>query len=137
MRHFAAPMHGTVVALLVEPGNTVAAGDPVIVIEAMKMEQTLRAPTAGSWSMPFNCAPAISSIAATSLVASRAEGRGMMSRLPDAPCRIVEVGPRTGCRTNRRLALATRSPWSRARRPGSRYHRDRQLRESALDAADG
>ncbi len=44
---FAAPMHGTVVALLVEPGTSVAAGDPVVVIEAMKMEQTLRAPAAG------------------------------------------------------------------------------------------
>ena len=41
-------MHGTVVALLVEPGEDVAAGDAVIVIEAMKMEQTLRAPTAGT-----------------------------------------------------------------------------------------
>jgi 3-methylcrotonyl-CoA carboxylase alpha subunit len=44
---FAAPMHGTVVALMVEAGSEVAAGDPVVVIEAMKMEQTLRAPTAG------------------------------------------------------------------------------------------
>lgn len=53
---FAAPMHGTVVALLVEPGSAVAAGDPVIVIEAMKMEQTLRAPTAGRVE-GFNAAP--------------------------------------------------------------------------------
>ena len=45
---FAAPMHGTVVAHLVAAGTTVAAGDPVIVIEAMKMEQTLRAPSAGT-----------------------------------------------------------------------------------------
>jgi 3-methylcrotonyl-CoA carboxylase alpha subunit len=45
---FAAPMHGTVVALLASPGEHVDAGDPVIVIEAMKMEQTLRAPVAGT-----------------------------------------------------------------------------------------
>lgn len=45
---FAAPMHGTVVALLVEPGASVEAGDPVVVIEAMKMEQTLRAPCPGT-----------------------------------------------------------------------------------------
>ncbi|MEM6543406.1 MAG: acetyl-CoA carboxylase biotin carboxylase subunit [Pseudomonadota bacterium] len=44
---FAAPMHGTVVALLVNAGDEVNAGDGVIVIEAMKMEQTLRAPAAG------------------------------------------------------------------------------------------
>lgn len=52
---FAAPMHGSVVALLVEPGASVEAGDPVIVIEAMKMEQTLRAPTPGIVDN-FNCA---------------------------------------------------------------------------------
>jgi len=45
---FAAPMHGTVVAHLAQPGVAVAAGDPVIVIEAMKMEQTMRAPVAGT-----------------------------------------------------------------------------------------
>jgi 3-methylcrotonyl-CoA carboxylase alpha subunit len=45
---FAAPMHGTVVALLAEIGARVNPGDPVIVIEAMKMEQTLRAPVAGT-----------------------------------------------------------------------------------------
>ncbi|MEO1080027.1 MAG: acetyl-CoA carboxylase biotin carboxylase subunit [Pseudomonadota bacterium] len=53
---FEAPMHGTVVALLVEPGTAVTAGDPVIVIEAMKMEQTLRAPVAGQVE-GFNVAP--------------------------------------------------------------------------------
>ena len=49
-------MHGTVVALLVEPGTIVAAGDAVIVIEAMKMEQTLRAPAAGRVK-GFRCEP--------------------------------------------------------------------------------
>jgi 3-methylcrotonyl-CoA carboxylase alpha subunit len=44
---FAAPMHGTVVAHLAEPGSAVKAGDGVVVIEAMKMEQTLRAPCNG------------------------------------------------------------------------------------------
>ncbi|MEM8491212.1 MAG: acetyl-CoA carboxylase biotin carboxylase subunit [Pseudomonadota bacterium] len=44
---FRAPMHGTVVAQLVKPGDNVQAGDGVIVLEAMKMEQTLRAPCAG------------------------------------------------------------------------------------------
>ncbi|MFK7828895.1 MAG: acetyl-CoA carboxylase biotin carboxylase subunit [Congregibacter sp.] len=53
---FAAPMHGSVVALVVAPGTEVAAGDPVIVIEAMKMEQTLRAPVSGMVES-FNCAP--------------------------------------------------------------------------------
>jgi 3-methylcrotonyl-CoA carboxylase alpha subunit len=40
---FTAPMSGTIVALHVNPGDRVAAGDAVITLEAMKMEHTLRA----------------------------------------------------------------------------------------------
>ncbi|WP_087720984.1 acetyl/propionyl/methylcrotonyl-CoA carboxylase subunit alpha [Salinicola salarius] len=43
-----APMHGTVVALLVEPGQPVEKGTPLVVVEAMKMEHTLSAPAAGA-----------------------------------------------------------------------------------------
>lgn len=43
-----APMHGTVVALLVEPGQPVHKGDALMVMEAMKMEHTLNAPVDGS-----------------------------------------------------------------------------------------
>ncbi|MBZ9568591.1 acetyl/propionyl/methylcrotonyl-CoA carboxylase subunit alpha [Modicisalibacter tunisiensis] len=43
----AAPMHGTVVALLVEPGQRVDKGTPLMVMEAMKMEHTLSAPADG------------------------------------------------------------------------------------------
>ncbi len=42
------PMPGRVVRLLVETGDTVAARQPVVVIEAMKMENELRAPKAGT-----------------------------------------------------------------------------------------
>nr|WP_297458714.1 acetyl/propionyl/methylcrotonyl-CoA carboxylase subunit alpha [uncultured Halomonas sp.] len=42
-----APMHGTVVALLVEPGQRVEKGTPLMVMEAMKMEHTLNAPADG------------------------------------------------------------------------------------------
>ena len=42
------PMPGTVIAVHVTNGQTVTAGDPVIVVEAMKMEHTLRAPSAGT-----------------------------------------------------------------------------------------
>lgn len=42
-----APMHGTVVALLAEPGQQVEKGMPLMVMEAMKMEHTLNAPTDG------------------------------------------------------------------------------------------
>ena len=43
-----APMPGKVIALLVEPGVKVSKGVPLIVLEAMKMEHTLVAPSAGT-----------------------------------------------------------------------------------------
>jgi acetyl-CoA/propionyl-CoA carboxylase biotin carboxyl carrier protein len=43
-----APMQGTIVKVAVEDGATVAAGDLVVVIEAMKMEQPLNAHKAGT-----------------------------------------------------------------------------------------
>jgi propionyl-CoA carboxylase alpha chain len=42
-----APMPGTVVRVAVEAGQQVAAGDPVLVLEAMKMQHTVSAPYAG------------------------------------------------------------------------------------------
>ena len=42
-----APMNGTMVTLLVEPGAEVKADDPLLVMEAMKMEHTIRAPQDG------------------------------------------------------------------------------------------
>lgn len=42
-----APMPGLVVRVQVEPGQRVAAGAPVVVLEAMKMENQLKAPAAG------------------------------------------------------------------------------------------
>jgi len=46
-RVLAAPMPGRVVKVLVAEGATVSLGEPVIVIEAMKMENELLAPRAG------------------------------------------------------------------------------------------
>lgn len=43
-----APMPGRVVKILVEPGQEVGAGDPVIIVEAMKMENELQADAAGT-----------------------------------------------------------------------------------------
>jgi acetyl-CoA/propionyl-CoA carboxylase biotin carboxyl carrier protein len=40
-------MQGTIVKLLVAEGDEVAEGDPVVVLEAMKMEQPLAAHKAG------------------------------------------------------------------------------------------
>jgi 3-methylcrotonyl-CoA carboxylase alpha subunit len=45
--HLVAPMSGTVVAVLVAPGQRVAKGAPLVILEAMKMEHTISAPAAG------------------------------------------------------------------------------------------
>ena len=39
-----APMPGLVLKVLVEPGQSVSKGEPVLVLEAMKMENVLKAP---------------------------------------------------------------------------------------------
>jgi 3-methylcrotonyl-CoA carboxylase alpha subunit len=43
----AVPMSGRIVGVAVQPGDAVAKGDPLVVLEAMKMEHTLSAPFAG------------------------------------------------------------------------------------------
>ncbi len=42
-----APMPGTVMTLLAKPGETLDAGAPMLILEAMKMEHTLRFPARG------------------------------------------------------------------------------------------
>lgn len=42
-----APMPGKVVRVLVKPGDAVTEGQPVVVVEAMKMENELKAPRTG------------------------------------------------------------------------------------------
>ncbi len=46
--HLMAPMSGTVVAVLVKPGDAVAQGAPLMILEAMKMEHTIAAPATGT-----------------------------------------------------------------------------------------
>jgi 3-methylcrotonyl-CoA carboxylase alpha subunit len=44
----AAPMPGAVIQIMVREGDAVAAGDPLLILEAMKMEHTITAPRAGT-----------------------------------------------------------------------------------------
>ncbi|MFA7240828.1 MAG: sodium-extruding oxaloacetate decarboxylase subunit alpha [Sulfuricellaceae bacterium] len=46
--HIATAMPGTIVDVLVEPGQKVKPGDPVLVIEAMKMENEVQTPIGGT-----------------------------------------------------------------------------------------
>ena len=46
-RRVLAPMPGRIVRVLVRAGDAVAAGQPLVVVEAMKMENELRSPRAG------------------------------------------------------------------------------------------
>jgi 3-methylcrotonyl-CoA carboxylase alpha subunit len=50
---FKAPMNGTVVDILVNPGDAVRAGDTLVIMEAMKMEQAIKAPVDGHVSEIF------------------------------------------------------------------------------------
>lgn len=43
-----APLAGNIIKILVQPGDSVAAGDTVLVLEAMKMETNVAAPQAGT-----------------------------------------------------------------------------------------
>ncbi|MCP5162023.1 MAG: ATP-grasp domain-containing protein [Hahellaceae bacterium] len=51
-----APMNAKVTALLVEPGASISKGDPILVVEAMKMEHTLTSPSDGVL-IEFFCKP--------------------------------------------------------------------------------
>jgi 3-methylcrotonyl-CoA carboxylase alpha subunit len=50
----AAPMPGRVRRILAGPGSRVAAGDVVVILEAMKMEHAIRAPGAGTVTKVFH-----------------------------------------------------------------------------------
>jgi biotin carboxyl carrier protein len=45
--HIKAPMPGKIVNVLVQPGDPVAAGQGVLILEAMKMENEIKSPSAG------------------------------------------------------------------------------------------
>ena len=46
-KRIVAPMPGRMISVAVKPGDQVAAGDEVCVMEAMKMQQSIRASAAG------------------------------------------------------------------------------------------
>ncbi|KQQ45990.1 3-methylcrotonyl-CoA carboxylase [Rhizobium sp. Leaf311] len=70
-----APMPGSVIALLAETGASVKAGDPLLIMEAMKMEHTITAPSDGTLAS-FHYAVGDQVLAGAELVDFQPAGRG-------------------------------------------------------------
>ena len=87
-----APLPGTVVALLAEEGATLEKGAPILTLEVMKMEQTLRAPFAGVLKK-IKCK--VGDIVQEGVELAEVEPAAGEISMSD-PVRIVEVGPRDG-----------------------------------------
>jgi 3-methylcrotonyl-CoA carboxylase alpha subunit len=80
--HLRAPMSGTIVAILVAPGEVVDKGAALVVLEAMKMEHTIVAPQAGKVDA-VNCAVGERVSEGTDLVdLAEADSRGSELRSP-------------------------------------------------------
>lgn len=70
-----APMPGSVIALLAEAGASVKAGDPLLIMEAMKMEHTITAPSDGTLAS-FHYAVGDQVLAGAELVDFQPAGQG-------------------------------------------------------------
>jgi len=91
-----APLPGTVVALLAEVGATLEKGAPILTLEVMKMEQTLRAPFAGVLKAIKCKVGDIVGKAWNSPKWSRLRREQPVEVRMSDSVRIVEVGPRDG-----------------------------------------
>ena len=87
-----APLAGTVVAVAVEPGDPVAAGDELLVIEAMKMEHEVRAQATG---LVREVAAAVGATVAAGevLVVLAGSGAGAGERAPAGEVPLDRVRP--------------------------------------------
>ena len=104
-----APLPGTVVALLAEEGATLEKGAPILTLEVMKMEQTLRAPFAGVLKK-IKCK--VGDIVGEGVELAEVEpAPALHERYASASSKSARA---TGCRTRRpRSASPTGSPSSR------------------------
>jgi 3-methylcrotonyl-CoA carboxylase alpha subunit len=68
-----APMPGTIIALVAAPGEAIEPGAPMLIMEAMKMEHTLRAPSRGRVAR-YLCAPGEFVAEGAALLEFEAEG---------------------------------------------------------------
>jgi propionyl-CoA carboxylase alpha chain len=69
-----APMPGTVIAVHAESGSAVEGGQPLIVLEAMKMQHTITAPGAGVVDVAVQVGQQVSAGDVLAVVTSSEEG---------------------------------------------------------------
>ncbi len=79
------PVAGTVVDVVAGEGDTVAAGDPVVVVSAMKMETVLAAPCAGVVTSALSLGPGDSVAPGDVVAVVDASGDGAARAAPQAP----------------------------------------------------
>ena len=88
--HLVAPMPGSVVSVLVKVGDTVKKGQPLIIMEAMKMEHTIVAPFDGAVEAIYFAAK--EQVKEGAELVALAEAKA--TRLAAARCATVRPGPR-------------------------------------------
>ena len=128
-----APLAGTVVAVAVAPGDPVAAGDELLVIEAMKMEHEVRAQAPG---LVREVAAAVGATVAAGdvLVVLAASGAGAAEQAPASEVPLDHVRPDLAeVRERHRTGLDEGRPEVTARRHAAGR---RTARENIADLTD-
>jgi len=128
-----APLTGTVVAVAVAPGDPVAAGDELLVIEAMKMEHEVRAQAAGLV-REVSAAVGVTVAAGDVLVTLAESAAGAAEQAPASEVLLDHVRPDLAeVRERHRLCLDEGRPEVTARRHAAGR---RTARENIADLAD-
>ena len=128
-----APLTGTVVAVAVAPGEPVAAGDELLVIEAMKMEHEVRAQAAGVV-REVSAAVGVTVAAGDVLVTLAESAAGAAEQAPAGEVPLDHVRPDLAeVRERHRIGLDEGRPEVTARRHAAGR---RTARENIADLAD-
>jgi biotin carboxyl carrier protein len=128
-----APLAGTVVSVTAVPGSLVAAGDELLVIEAMKMEHEVRAPAAGLvQQVPVTAGATVQAGAVLIVLAESADEVAGPTRAGDIPLDHVRADL-AEVRERHRIGLDQGRPEMTARRHAAGR---RTARENIADLVD-
>src|SRR5215471_6844916 len=121
------PMQGTIVKIVAADGEQVEAGDTVVVLEAMKMEQPLTAHKAGTVTGLSITVGQTVPAGAASCADGQDSRRSWAAAVAEVRCRLPAAGGESGLgqarADRRRLALAHRAPPPRGDYPSVRHRR--------------